>query len=330
MNKLLKIVGLAIAAIAFLIICAVSFIKLGLPNIEAPDITIEATPERLARGEYLANNVMGCLDCHAQRDFSKFTAPTITETKGRGGEEWNRAMGFPGHMVAPNITPYKLKDWTDGEIYRAITSGVSKDGSPLFPIMPYKMYGQLEKEDIYSVIAYIKTLPAIPSETPERELDFPLNLIVNTMPSEPTHQLKAHNENAVENGKYVITSAACFDCHTPQDKGQFIESMAYAGGMEFPLMTGGIVRSANITPDAESGIGNWTKEQFVNRFKQHADSSFVAYDINQGDFNTFMPWTYYAGMKTEDLESIYDYLKSLQPIAHKVEKFSSNATIAKQ
>ena len=328
MKKVFKIIALLFSVVLLIVICAITYIKFALPNIEAPQITIEATPERLARGEYLANNVMGCLDCHAQRDWTKFTGPTVVSSKGIGGEEWNNKFNFPGHMVAPNITQHTLHDWTDGEIYRAITAGVSKNGKPLFPIMPYQKYGQIDKEDIYSIIAYIKTLKALPSKTPERALDFPVNIIVHTMPQQGTHSLKYEGQDAIGRGKYLITAAACYDCHTMQEQGQFLDEMAFAGGFEFPLVTGGVVRSSNITPHKETGIGSWTEEQFINKFKQFEDSSFVLHEIQQDEYNSFMPWTYYAGLSEQDLSDMYAYLMSIEPNNHKVEKFTSNSSIA--
>ena len=291
MNKLFKVVGLLLALLVVMAVIIVAYVSLALPDVDTPELTIEATPERLIRGGYLANNVMGCLDCHAQRDWSKFTGPTIAFSKGGGGEKWLRAYGFPGNLIAPNITPHALKDWTDGEIYRAITAGVGKDGTPLFPIMPYQMYGQLHKEDIYAVIAYVKTLEPIATTTPERELDFPLNVLVHTMPEEGTHALKPDKDNTIAYGKYLVTAAACYDCHTKQEKGQFIEELAFAGGFEFPLETGGTVRSANITPDGETGIGHWTKKQFITTFKKYQDTSFVPQAVATNSFNSTMPWT---------------------------------------
>lgn len=325
MKKVLKIAGIVLAVIVVFIAGAIAFITLGLPNIDAPELTIEPTPERLERGEYMVNSVMGCMDCHAQRDWSKFMGPVIEASKGAGGEKWLREYGFPGTLVAPNITPHAIGDWTDGELYRAITAGVSKDGHPLFPIMPYQQYGKLDKEDIYAVIAYIKTLKPIISTTPERELDFPLNIVVHTIPSQGAHELKPDKSDPVAYGKYVITAAACYECHTNQENGQYIENMAYAGGFEFAMETGGVVRSANLTPDQVTGIGNWTKERFIATFKQYQDSTFVHSAVTPNTFNSMMPWTYYATMKEEDLGAIYDYLRSLQPIQNQVVKFTPDS-----
>lgn len=159
-----------------------------LPNIGKPtDITIQPSPERIERGRYLANNVAVCMDCHSSRDWSQFAGP-LSGNPGGGGEKFGREMDFPGNIYARNITPFNLSSWTDGELFRAITTGVNKDGEALFPVMPYLHYGQMAEEDIYSIIAYIRTLDPINSQIPKRELDFPVNLLVNTMPQKATPQ----------------------------------------------------------------------------------------------------------------------------------------------
>ncbi len=326
MKKLVKVVLILLLFIVVAVGGLLLYVSVFLPNIEAPeDLKVETTPERIERGRYLANELMGCVGCHATRDYTKFAGPIIEETKGSGGEKWDHSTGFPGTLYAPNITPTRLKDWTDGEIFRAITAGVDKDGNALFPIMPYHQYGKLPKEDIYAVIAYLRTLKPTIDEYPDRELDFPLNLIVNTMPKKGTHHLVADQSDPVQYGEYLITAGACYDCHTQMDeRGQFIAEMGFAGGMEFPMITGGIVRSANLTPDKETGIGNWTEEMFVKRFTMYADSAYVPQKVHQGKFNTYMPWEYYSKLKEQDLKAMYAYLMSLDPIQNEVVKFTAN------
>ena len=68
-------------------------------------------------------------------------------------------------------------------------------------------------------------------------------------------------------GKYMTKAALCSECHTPiDDQGTPLPGMDFAGGMEI-IETGYRVRSANITPDANTGIGSWTEQQFVDKFK---------------------------------------------------------------
>jgi hypothetical protein len=82
-----------------------------------------------------------------------------------------------------------------------------------------------------------------------------------------------------------------------------------------------VLRSANITPH-ETGIGSWTEEMFLIRFKMYADSAYVLPSVTPGEFNTIMPWTMYGQMKREDLVAIYAYLRTVKPIENKVEKYT--------
>jgi len=264
------------------------------------------------------------MDCHSKRDWNKFSGPLIESTYGQGGEEFTQEIGLPGKYYARNITPFALKSWTDGEILRAITCGVSKNGKALFPIMPYLDYGKLDREDLYSVIAFIRTLKPIENTVPESKSDFPMNFIINTLPQRPEYSQIPDRDNKVASGRYLFTAATCSHCHTKLDKGKPVVGMELAGGFEFPLYTGGIVRSANITPDRETGIGNWSEETFVNRFKVYDDSSYTPGPINKGDFNTVMPWMMYSKKKTEDMKAIFAYLKMVRPVKNSVIRFTTN------
>lgn len=318
MKRLLRYVAILVGVAIVFILGLLGYLTFFLPNVGAPpDLKVEITPERLERGKYLANNVMLCMDCHAERDWSIYAGPPVESKLGAGGERFDHNMNFPGVFYAPNLTPAALSDWTDGEIFRAITAGVSKDGRALFPVMPYLNFGQLEKEDIYSVIAYLRSLQPVEASYPSPKFDFPLNFIVNTIPTPGAFNLKK-DENY---GKYLVTAASCFDCHTKQEKGEFVGE-PYAGGFEFNFPDGSIVRSVNITFDEETGIGTWTREQFIQRFKMYVEEGFQMPKVNPGDFQTPMPWIMYAGMTEEDLGAMYDYLKSLPKIKNRVERFT--------
>src|SRR5262245_57466467 len=138
---MIKTIFLAAAAVIGLVVAGALMYLYGvLPRTAPPrSITIERTPDRVARGEYLAVHVSACIDCHSTRDFTRFAAPVVPGTEGMGGFEFGANIDFPGSIYAKNITPAALGSWTDGEILRAITDGVSKDGSPLFPVMPYPL-----------------------------------------------------------------------------------------------------------------------------------------------------------------------------------------------
>ncbi|HET7361910.1 MAG TPA: c-type cytochrome [Salinimicrobium sp.] len=319
--KKILLYGFGILVLAILLI--VGYVKFVLPTVESPTyLKISVTPERIVHGEYLANHVAVCMDCHSTRDWSRFSGPLVPNTLGKGGEYFGQEVGFPGKFYSKNLTPTHLGSWTDAEIFGAITTGVNKEGEALFPVMPYLSYGKMDKEDIYDIIAYLRSLPPVENEIPKRDIDFPMNFIINTMPQNTAFVKRPDPSEKVEYGAYLVNAASCIECHTQVEKGQIIPELAFSGGREFK-MPNGIVRSANITPDVETGIGFWTEETFLNRFKAYSKPESI-YEIKEGQVNTIMPWAMYAGMKTSDLKAIYAYLNTLKPIKNKVVHFSPN------
>jgi len=324
MKKALKILGILLGVLIIAVFAGITYVKTALPNTGEPEaLTIERTPARIARGEYLAHHVTVCMDCHSTRDWTKFAGPLAEGNLGGGGEIFDPNQGFPGTIYARNITPSGIGSWTDGEVFRAVTTGVSRDGSPLFPLMPYHNYGQMDKEDIYSIIAYVRTLKPVDRKIPAPALDFPVNVLVNTMPSPAQFVTKPDTSDILAYGKYMINAASCVECHSQTDKGAKIPGTEFGGGMEFKSPVG-TVRSANITPDQETGIGKWSKEAFVNRFKVYADSNYKLAPVSPTELNSPMPWHMYAGMKKYDLEAIHAYLSSLAPKKHLVVKYEKS------
>jgi len=306
------------------IVSVLLYVKLALPNVGKMEyLSVKPTVSRLERGKYLANHVCVCVDCHSTRNWNEFSGPLVEGTIGKGGEVFDQRFGFPGSFYSKNITPFGIGNWTDGELLRAIASGVSKNGNALFPIMPHPHFGQMDKEDLESIIVYLRTLKPIKNVVPESKADFPMNFIINTIPKEPHFTNKPNENDAVAYGGYLFNAASCSECHSKQDKGKPIEGMELAGGFEFPMVTGGIARSANITQDKITGIGKWSEADFVKRFKSYTDSTYVPNKISKGLFNTVMPWTMYGGMEEQDLKAIYAYLKTVKPIRNSVEKFTN-------
>ncbi|MDR6843654.1 cytochrome c [Flavobacterium granuli] len=319
-----KIIKGILLLLVIMVIAILSYVKLALPNVgEIEYLSIKPTASRLERGKYLATHVCVCVDCHSTRNWNEFSGPLVDGTLGKGGEVFDQRFGFPGSFYAKNITPSGIGNWTDGEILRAIASGVSKNGKALFPIMPHPHFGKMDKEDLESIIVYVRTLKPIQNIVPESKPDFPMNFIINTIPEKPHFSTMPNESDAVAYGSYLFNAASCAVCHSKQEKGKPIEGMELAGGFEFPMVTGGISRSANITQDEITGIGKWSEVDFVKRFKTYSDSTYVPNKILKGNFNTVMPWTMYAGMSEQDLKAIYAYLKTIKPIKNSVEKFTN-------
>lgn len=321
MNTLLKIVGGIIVLLLLVAGCGFAYLMFAYPKVPPPSSTfkIEATPERLERGKYLAEHVSGCVACHSNRDWTKFSGPVKPDTIGRGGDAFD--LGPGGIVYAKNITPAGIGSWTDGELLRAVTEGVSKDGSPLFPVMPYPHFGTMAEDDVHALLAFIRSLKAIEGTPQPRVLNFPLNFIVRTIPAAKKFSARPSPSDKVAYGKYMTSAALCSDCHTPiNDQGQPLPGMEFAGGMEI-IETGYRVRTANITPDANTGIGSWTEQQFIDKFKGFESPTGAVLTEHERAQNTPMPMTMYAGMAREDLSAIYAYLRTLKPVTNRVDKF---------
>ncbi len=153
---------------------AVAYLYARRPAMAPPaNIQVAATPERLARGKYLFN-LADCDGCHSQRDFSRFDGPVVAGRR-RVGSVFPAEMGLPGLVAPPNITPDPetgIGAWTDGEKIRAIREGIDRDGHALFPMIPYKRFRNLSDEDIYSLVAYLDSLPPVNHRVPKTSLKF--------------------------------------------------------------------------------------------------------------------------------------------------------------
>ncbi len=320
MKRVTKIITYVLFGLLAIGTILISYLMIGFPKVDAaPEFEIAITDEYVERGRYLSHHVMMCADCHSVRDYSLFSGPPSSGTMFAGGDIFDESMGFPGRFVSSNITPHGLNEWTDGELYRLITTGVKKDGDPIFPVMPYHSFGKLDPEDIRSVIAFLRTLDPVVTDHPESKVGFPMNLIMRTMPkkAEPVERPQAHN--AIAYGAYLINAASCNDCHTKFENGKFVGPPG-GGGREFVFPDGSILRSPNLTPH-ETGINYLNKESFIQLFKKYAGPSDNLAKIAPGDFQTLMPWYMYSGMSEEDLGAIYEYLKSLPPHENEVVRF---------
>jgi mono/diheme cytochrome c family protein len=324
MKALWKILLILVVIVVVVAGAGVAYLFANYPDVPpAEDITVARTPERLARGEYLAKHVSQCVDCHAVRDYTKYAGPVVDGTLGRGGENF----GIPGTAVrtlySRNITPAGIGDWTDGEVIRAVTTGVNADGEPLFPLMPYPNYGRMAREDIEAIVAYLRTLKPVEYTAPPRDLAMPLPLIVRTMPRPAEFRPIPPKEDRVAYGEYMTSAAGCAECHTPMDdQGTRLPGMEFAGGFEFPMSGGSVVRAANITPDADTGIGTWSEQQFIDKFKAFEGVPARTLTPAEQRENTVMPWLQYAGMTTEDLGAIYAYLRTMKPVVNRVQKYN--------
>ncbi|HWZ25523.1 MAG TPA: cytochrome c [Verrucomicrobiae bacterium] len=314
MNKFVKGVGIGVLVLVILVVVGISATIgwrpfIGSKKRALTDRRFEATPERLKRGEYLSEHVAGCTYCHTPQEQGP-NGPELVRGQ-KGGGQFFSMPGFPGTVVAPNITPDPetgIGNFTDDQLARAIREGISHDGQTLFPMMPYTHFRQMSDEDLASVVVYLKTLPPIRNALPRTEIHFPVKYLIRGVPEPVTGTVQADLSTPASRGEYLVNLSSCLDCHTPRKRGRLDSSMKFAGGQVFDAS--GQIASPNITPDV-TGIGSYTEEKFVKALR-------TGY-VGKRQLNTVMPWQGYSGQTDEDLKAMYGYLRTVPAVAHHVD-----------
>lgn len=262
----------------------------------------------VARGQYIFDLAGGCA-CHSD--------PEGTLNAG--------ARPFPiplGTVYSTNITQDKetgLGSWTDRQIHDAMVKGIRPDGRRILPVMPFPDYSGMAQEDLKALIAYLRTMAPVSEETPPlkswipflRRVVMPLYVrIFARFSTAPVAAPKA----GIERGKYLVDHVSlCGDCHTPKNLlGAPIRSLYMAGVDQRRGPLGEAV--PNITPDEETGIGEWSREEIaevlISGIKADLDyvGGLMAEVVEHG----------YKNMTKEDALAIADYLKSIPAIRNEV------------
>lgn len=282
---------------------------LGAKSRALTDRHFERTPERLARGGYLVNGVLGCLDCHSQRNGEPQpgVAPELN-LKGSG-----RVMINQGSFVlaASNITPDAetgAGNWSDDQLARAIREGIAHDGRTLFPMMPYQDYRNLSDEDLAAAVVYIRSLDPVRNVLPKPQIPFPLSRLIQSAPEPVLIPVAAGESDNIARGRYLSRVGGCIDCHTPEDKmHRPLKDMEFGGGKQIDGMA---ARSANITPDP-TGISYYDEDMFLRVLRTG--------HVGARALNAPMPWWIYRNMTNEDLKSIFAYLRTVKPVHNRVD-----------
>lgn len=316
MKRFWSRLGLGLVILAAVLIAAIS-VTIGWRPFLGPrarpltNRQFESTPERLARGHYLANAVSGCMYCHSEHDW-KSPGDPVVETKLGAGQIFPVA-DMPGTVVAPNLTPDSgtgAGTWSDDELARAIREGIGHDGRTLFPLMPYEHFRTMSDEDLASVVVYLRSLQPVQNPLPRTEIVFPVKYLIRNAPQPVTWPVPAGNSaDPVERGRYLVQIAGCSDCHTLQKQGQPVSGMAFAGGFELkgPF---GTVTSSNITPDP-SGISYYDENLFIQTMRTGK--------VGARTLNPIMPWIMLRNMTDDDLKAVFAYLRTLKPVHHRVD-----------
>ena len=327
MKRILKAAGAAIACVG---VSAASYMVLRKPAVAPPlDIKVEMTPERIARGKYIFT-VSDCSGCHSGRDFSRFGGPVREGQLGQG-MEFPKELGLPGRIASRNITPdveTGIGAWTDGEKIRAIREGISRDGTMLFPMMPYASFRNMSDEDVMSLVAYLNTLPPVKHKVERSQVAFPVSILMRTAPQPAGAVPQPDRSDRLAYGGYLAGLAGCAGCHTQSERGK-PKGAAFAGGERFDF-PGAVVVSANISPDPQTGIGRWKESDFVEKFHQYREYAANGSPAVAAENFTIMPWLEFSQLDAADLGAIYTFLRSQKPVYHAVDSHPRSAKMLSQ
>jgi mono/diheme cytochrome c family protein len=285
----------------------------GIPKYEPIkyEAKVEITPQRVERGLKLVS--MLCYQCHYNEKTNKLTGRKMTE------------VDMFGEVNILNITQHPeagIGKWTDGELIVFLRTGLRPDGQYVPPYMV--KVPNMSDEDVNSVIAFLRSdnalVQADPTELPPSKPSFFAKFLSNIafkpfpMPEKPIAD--PDTTNVIEWGKYMaLYQLDCYSCHSKDfSTNDFFEpekSVGYFGGGNTMMdMEGNKVITKNITPDKETGIGNWTEEQFVKALK---------YGLVEGKPALRYPMVPHTQLTDNEAKAIYAFMKTVPPIVNKIE-----------
>lgn len=227
------------------------------------------------------------------------------------------AMKTPlGTMYSTNITPsktYGIGEYSEADFSRAVRKGIRKDGSNLYPAMPYTAYSYMTDQDIHDLYLYfMKSVQPVESTPPKTALPFPMNIRSSMMfwnilfRNDTTYQLDPSRSAEWNRGAYLAQGPAhCGTCHTPRGFLMQEEASKALGGGSL-----GSWYAPNITSDKISGIGNWSQDEIKTYLKSgHIDGlAQAAGGMGEAVEHSFQHLT------EADLNALTIYLASTQPV----------------
>ena len=253
---------------------------------------------QIERGRYLAV-LSDCGSCH--------TVPGSNRPFAGG-----RAIETPfGNIVAPNITPDSetgIGSWSDEQFDAAVRKGLRRNGSRLYPAMPYTAYTKMSRDDVLAIRAYLNTVTPVRNAVVANILPFPFNIrasmrVWNALYfNQGNYKPDAQKSAEWNRGAFLVDGPGhCGACHTPK---------TFLGGDKTDqYLRGGFLQgwsAPDITGDTRVGVGAWSAEDLLAYLKSGHNRVSAATG----------PMAEVVSLSTEhmtdpDLTAIATYLKSL-------------------
>ncbi|MGE5378682.1 MAG: c-type cytochrome [Bacteroidota bacterium] len=287
-NPILKWAGVVVGSLSTLLISLVALLGLvGIfryynpPLRAAPGVQVTGTQKQIERGRHLA--AAFCVECHSTtRDFPM-----------TGGVDVGKDLPVDlGAFYSANLTPAgPLKNWTDGEIFRALRDNVDKDGKRL-AMMAGTNVRSISDEDLIAIIAFLRSQEAVANEPP-RPLDQPNFLAVlmsgaSLIPDRPLVEgpiAAPAKEPTAEYGQFMTTFLDCKSCH-----GQNLSGGDSPIGPKGPSLR---------------VVKGWSQEQFITTLRTGVDPT-------GHQLSPLMPWRSTGRLDDVELSALYQYLIGLE------------------
>lgn len=275
---------------------------LGSAAVSAAEVDQQALVQQ---GEYLAR-AGDCVACHTAKDGKPFAGGLPMETP-------------IGVIYSTNITPDKtgIGDYSFEDFDQAVRHGVAKNGSTLYPAMPFPSYARVSDADMQALYAYfMKGVAPVVRDNQDSDIPWPLSMrwplsIWRWMfaPSVETPALATGSDPVISRGAYLVEGLGhCGACHTPRALTMQEKALSASEGSDFlsgsaPL-EGWIAKS--LRGDHKDGLGSWSEEQLVQFLKTgRSDRSAVFGGMSDVVVHSMQY------MSENDLTAIARYLKSL-------------------
>jgi mono/diheme cytochrome c family protein len=294
-------IAVGVVVLAVIAAGAVVLLRPGeLPKSPTTALPLNPTTRLINTGEYLAR-ASDCVACH--------TAPG-------GGAEFagGRAMATPfGNLYVPNITPDEetgIGRWNSDEFYRMMHTGISRDGTLLYPAMPFASYTKMTRADCDAIFAYLMSVPPVRQPNRKHELRFPFNnrdLLIGwrTLYFKEGEYEPDPQQNAEWNrGAYLVEGPGhCAMCHTAIN--------ALGGSSESKAFEGGMIPNQNwyapsLTSNREAGLGDWSIQEIADLLQVGVSARGTVYGpMAEVVYNSLQYLT------DEDAKAMAVYLKAL-------------------
>jgi mono/diheme cytochrome c family protein len=271
---------------------------------------VTKSPGSIERGRVLAYSI--CAGCHYNRQVNKFIGNRIEDVP-----------GIVGQVYSANLTHSKTNGipskYTDAQIKYLLKTGISYNGR----FIPYMLRPNMSEADLDAIVSFLRSDdPALAAADTTVGLTH-YNLIGKTymgMSAKPLTYLtgiKTPGENEqVALGGYLVDNLGCFHCHSKS-----LTSLNYlypaqskgfmAGGAALKGANGATVTASNITPDKQTGIGAFTREQFLKALK----------DSQSPQRKLVAPMPKFKMLSDGEIDAIYAYIQTIPAIDHKVKLY---------